>query len=919
MKKLLAILLIGCTLLTLLPIASFATSEDETVYTTGCDDLYDPNAREVTETVEADGAAAELPAAFSLKGDIDIPVIGNQGAIGCCTAMSTTYMQFTNAISKLYHKYYPKYTWNPSTGARQYIFSPKYTYDFSASSQSYSYDSLMTMGVPTLSKIGYAEGDGHGYYWEGNQHSMSWANGDAMFAAMQYRLNDYESESVTYSTRASAVADLITRIKQSVIAGNVVTMTGSSGYWQFTKLSKSGDIGKAGESALYAAMYYSGMSSGGHAISIVGYDDNVECIVDGKTLKGAVLMANSWGDWNDAGYTWVMYDALCAYESAAGITTNPSAAMYLTMDEADGKSYMFPTFLTELNQDYKFTRVSSKIIAYRNYYEGGTLKADSAKYYVYTIQDTTTGNYLAYTTSGDAGIYLTPTKSNNCYWAFIPYSKIDATTGKETGLCAWDGFNVNDNYDSSFNGSYWVYAVNRDTDNLGGNRFLDAGLGYASSGRQVGMATLNSGSYPEAKSWFFEDDVDLTSSSFTTKLGIFKGHDKTFSRSYPFYSYYFTKWDENYEIGYDEAYLEVNVTVANRNAFFVKPIRRAKTGSTSWKEVENAQYTARYSHLDFDVNLPSYLTYSGVLNGAPETVTLYYSFADLGNVTDINSYDWGAVFGVSAGITATVNYAKLLSGATATYLADILDEPLTITSTTYNTNVGTVTWSDKYYADSLAQLTKYSVTADLPEGLKLSTLCSQSVTEGDSFTFDVLYTDGTSVPADELTKVYVNGNPINRTYGVYTIYGVDEDAEITVDYAPKTYYTVSVQVNPNFTFQTACGEVAEEGSTYSFKLIPVGSASLDDTTVTVNGNVINPSASGVFSFTVTENTTIVITYKAPFTPGDMNDDGIFSILDVSLILTALANGEDSPAADVNEDGIINIRDVSELLSLIAQS
>jgi len=45
-------------------------------------------------------------------------------------------------------------------------------------------------------------------------------------------------------------------------------------------------------------------SRGGHAISTVGYDDNLMIGAD----KGALLVRNSWGTaWGDAGYGWLSY------------------------------------------------------------------------------------------------------------------------------------------------------------------------------------------------------------------------------------------------------------------------------------------------------------------------------------------------------------------------------------------------------------------------------------------------------------------------------------------------------------------------------------------------------------------------------------------------------------------------------------
>ena len=901
MKKILSFLLLISMIFTLLPLGiSAAEVGDETA-----------------EAVLLADGETEYPAAKQLRGDKHIPVIGNQGAIGCCTAMSTTYMQFTNAISRLYAKYFPDINWNPSSGNRKYIFSPKFTYDASGSYQNDSYGALRTVGCTTLSEWGYAEGSEGGYYWDGNQDSMAWVNGDAMYSGIKYQQKDYESQSISAASSKADRDALILRIKENINAGNVVTVTGSSGYWQFTKLTKDGEIGKAGESCLYGSYYYSGMSAGGHAVSIVGYDDNVECVVDGKTLKGAVLMANSWGMWNEKGYTWVMYDAIA--DSFEGVSRSPAAAMYLTMGAGEDDSItMYPSFLTENNQNYEFKRVTTKLISYHIYFDNGVQKSDSKRYDVYTIQDKVSGKYLAYTTQGDAKLFLTDTKGQNCYWAFIPYSCIDPDTGKETGLCGWDAF-TESNYDSSYDGSYWILAVNRETDNLSGNRFLDAGLGYSSSGRAVGMASLNSGAYPEAKSWFF-DEYTVGSTSFTTRFGIFKGHTQIFTRGVPFYSYYFADWQTDYRIGFDEIYLEVNVTIDDRGAFYVLPSHTTSSGS--WTDLENMIYEDRSYHLKFDVELPDYLTFSGVKNGAPETVTLYYRYFDCTDIVDLTSKDWGFKFGVSAGRTATVNSAKLLSGATKTELYSFLDAPVTLKSTDTSTRLyyTNVTWSTRYTCSGsdLTPLVKHQITASLPDGLKLSSYQSTAVTDGDSFVFDVIHEDGRSAK-DEITALYVNGEKLARFSGVFTLNAVTQDNEITVDYTEAVYYTVSTDVDEHFTLNTTTGYSVKEGSNFIFTLTPVSADySLQDVTVTANGAELTPSGSR-YTVAINADTVIKVEYHSPFLPGDMNGDRIISIVDVTRLLVVLANEEYSPVGDLYGDGVISIRDITELLKIIAEA
>ena len=59
-------------------------------------------------------------------------------------------------------------------------------------------------------------------------------------------------------------------------------------------------------------------------------------------------------------------------------------------------------------------------------------------------------------------------------------------------------------------------------------------------------------------------------------------------------------------------------------------------------------------------------------------------------------------------------------------------------------------------------------------------------------------------------------------------------------------------------------------------------------------------------------------------PGDVNDDGIVSIKDLTMLISyLLTNGDyqeiNIPNADLNEDGFITIKDVTKLILMLLQS
>ena len=98
-------------------------------------------------------------------------------------------------------------------------------------------------------------------------------------------------------------------IKENIDAGNVVVTGGYPNTWQYVTLSKkSGNLGKPGDSVITFA---TNNPSGGHNVSIVGYDDELTVTANGITTKGAFLIANSWGrSYGRNGYAWITYDAL---------------------------------------------------------------------------------------------------------------------------------------------------------------------------------------------------------------------------------------------------------------------------------------------------------------------------------------------------------------------------------------------------------------------------------------------------------------------------------------------------------------------------------------------------------------------------------------------------------------------------------
>ena len=272
-------------------------------------------------------AAETLPAAVDLSGSEHLPPIGNQGGVGCCVSMAATYMQLTNAYSRYLHEMDASITWNPSSGNGKYCFAPRFTYNIGGASTDAVYHILQEQGAP-FQTVTLQTGETYSMSYSGgvtgaasdNQLARNWGVADGIWESAQtYRISGYDhywlswerygGENAFNITGTAAGQELINKIKASLNAGNVVVTGGYPDRWvtDVVTISNRGTYGKSGD---YAIPYSTMCSSGGHQVSIIGYDDNITCVKNGVVLTGAFKIANSWGNWYNDGCIWLMYDAL---------------------------------------------------------------------------------------------------------------------------------------------------------------------------------------------------------------------------------------------------------------------------------------------------------------------------------------------------------------------------------------------------------------------------------------------------------------------------------------------------------------------------------------------------------------------------------------------------------------------------------
>ena len=223
------------------------------------------------------------------------PPIRSQGTQGSCAAWATAY-------------YYNTYTqaqdegYTVSTGDNAHICSPGFMYNLTnygmdaGASIQYTMLKLCDVGCGNWASDPYSETD-----------YSSWPSETAWVNALQNR-------TLIPHTITANLATGVTAVKQHLADGNlgVIGMQLYSTWYEDYDLSDTTGISNG--------VYYArdGTPVGGHAVTLVGYDDNRSYVDhrDGQTHYGAFLVANSWGTWwgitnstgyGSKGYFWIAY------------------------------------------------------------------------------------------------------------------------------------------------------------------------------------------------------------------------------------------------------------------------------------------------------------------------------------------------------------------------------------------------------------------------------------------------------------------------------------------------------------------------------------------------------------------------------------------------------------------------------------
>ncbi len=193
----------------------------------------------------------------------NFPTPGDQGQQGSCVGWATAY------ALKTYQERIEE-GWSLNTSS--HLFSPAFIYnqinhhDDNGSYISDALDLAVNKGVATLAAMPYSDRD-----------YLTQPSNDAFAEALSYKAKKWYKINDTSQIKAALVN------RRPVVCGISV-------YQSFYHLSGTNSVYNTAQ----------GNNLGGHAVTIVGYDDN--------TFGGAFKVINSWGlNWGDNGYFWLPY------------------------------------------------------------------------------------------------------------------------------------------------------------------------------------------------------------------------------------------------------------------------------------------------------------------------------------------------------------------------------------------------------------------------------------------------------------------------------------------------------------------------------------------------------------------------------------------------------------------------------------
>ena len=254
-----------------------------------------------------------LPYSVDLSKSKYFPPIGNQGGLGSCATFSSVYYQFTYAVNQKR---------DVATTADN-VRSPQIVYNFINASANIgtnyesNYRFLKYFGAPTMSLVPYND-----------QDDKDWHTSKGIWReAIRARLDDYyvfDELGVDDKQITSPDDPDLIPVKTALSNGQILGYSTYVSSWKSTTLKTNSDAPENDKYAKEECVTVCDGSSGPHAMTLVGYNDNIWIDINNNDKvdngeMGAFKIANSWGDsYCNDGFVWVAYDALNKVTSVEG-------------------------------------------------------------------------------------------------------------------------------------------------------------------------------------------------------------------------------------------------------------------------------------------------------------------------------------------------------------------------------------------------------------------------------------------------------------------------------------------------------------------------------------------------------------------------------------------------------------------------
>lgn len=560
-KKILCLLLLAVMLLPMLAACNDTQEPTGTVA---------PETQTGTQTSEPTGETATptpeptpLPSSSTLVGTKHVPPIDSQGSIGSCSSQSVTYTQFTIAVSQYMNNVLKNESWNPSSGNKAYIFSPKSTFVYSGAGTQYQYDILTDSGalpltMSTFKKSGEAS-------INDDPLSRAWDTAKGYMAhALKYRLSGYkeiEFDAFNYDFTTDVGKAHLDRVKRALCDGNAVSVCGWSSYWQYSKVEEPGDLAKVGDGVIWAGWKRTegDQGDGNHAITIVGYDDNITMTIAGARMQGAFLIANSWGvGYQNDGYVWMMYDSFNKKSGHAALAEEgfySSRPSFYSTSESLAK--VKQTYTTKDNTQLVYTKTGEK------------KTVEGKEYDVYTIKDAVYSKYLGYNPTNQ--MVWKEAEDTTCSWVIIPYEDYSKWNGFE--FTAEGKFN-----EVSYKGSYLICSAEKYQD-LSSACFIEiAASSGSASGREVSLGVVKGNTIDRFASYVYT--YKANSDTFTCALRAYHVSNLVeYERTGTLYRTSFVYWDKDVLINEPNLIVEVELDAVKRESISISLFRSDADGN----------------------------------------------------------------------------------------------------------------------------------------------------------------------------------------------------------------------------------------------------------------------------------------------------------------------------------------------------